>query len=96
MVSLTAVEAKLQDSLSRTEDHAVVAIPDEKKGEQLVLITTAEKLDRKQLADGLKTAGATELMIPRNILHVKELPVLGSGKTDYVTLNRLAQEQIKE
>jgi hypothetical protein len=32
----------------------------------------------------------------RNILHLKELPVLGSGKTDYVTLNRLAREKIQE
>jgi hypothetical protein len=35
-------------------------------------------------------------MVPRNILHLKELLVLGSGKTDYVALNRLAREQVKE
>ncbi|MGQ0483762.1 MAG: acyl-[ACP]--phospholipid O-acyltransferase [Hyphomicrobiales bacterium] len=95
MISLTAVETKLQQAFPGW-GHAVVAVPDRKKGEQLVLITTAGTLDRKQLSDGLKTAGASELMVPRNILHVKELAVLGSGKTDYVTLNRLAREKIKE
>ena len=95
MISLTAIETKLQAAFPDAA-HAVVAVPDRKKGEQLVLFTTAETLDRKQLADGLKKEGATELMVPRNILHLKELLVLGSGKTDYVALNRLAREQVKE
>ncbi len=95
MISLTAIEAKLRQAFPDWV-HAVVAVPHKKKGEQLVLITTAEKLDRKQLADGLKKEGATELMIPRNILSLEELPVLGSGKTDYVALNRLAREKVME
>lgn len=40
--------------------------------------------------------GATELIIPRNIIAMKELPVLGSGKTDYQALNRMGREQVKE
>ena len=68
---------------------------DLKKGEQLVLFTTDAKLERKTLSDALKAAGATELMIPKTIIAVKELPVLGSGKTDYVSLNRMAREQVK-
>jgi acyl-[acyl-carrier-protein]-phospholipid O-acyltransferase/long-chain-fatty-acid--[acyl-carrier-protein] ligase len=95
MISLTAVETKLQQAYPDAI-HAVVAIPDKKKGEQLVLFTTAEVLDRKQLSDGLKKVGASDLMVPRNILHLKGLPVLGSGKADYVTLNRLAREKIQE
>ena len=94
MVSLSAVEGKLHTAFPQSL-HAVVAIPDPKKGEQLVLITTAEGLDRKRIADGLKQAGAGDLMIPKNIITMKELPILGSGKTDYVTLNRMALEKIK-
>lgn len=72
----------------------MVAVPDAKKGEQLVLFTTDQDLDRKRLHDAMKKAGASELMIPKNIQLLPELPVLGSGKTDYVTLNRLVREKV--
>jgi len=94
MVSLALVEARLQQAFPDCQ-HAVVAVPDAKKGEQLVAFTTSESLDRKTIAEGLKQAGVGELMIPRNIIQLKELPLLGSGKTDYLTLNRLAREQVK-
>ncbi|MGE3832672.1 MAG: AMP-binding protein [Parvibaculaceae bacterium] len=95
MVSLTAVEAKIQQAFPGFA-HAVVAIPDAKKGEQLLLFTTMPDLDRKALAQGLKETGATELMTPRIIVPLGELPVLGTGKTDYVTLSRLAREKAVE
>jgi acyl-[acyl-carrier-protein]-phospholipid O-acyltransferase / long-chain-fatty-acid--[acyl-carrier-protein] ligase len=93
MVSLTAIEAKL-GQLYPDFVHAVVAAPDPKKGEQLVMFTTMEKPDRKTIATGLKTLGCSELMIPKNIFHVEALPVLGSGKTDYVSLNRMGLEKV--
>jgi hypothetical protein len=31
-------------------------------------------------------------MVPKIIVHLKEFPLLGSGKTDYVTLSRVANE----
>ena len=93
MVSLTAIEMKLQQLYP---DHAfgVVGAPDAKKGEQLVCYTTMEKPDRKEIATGLKGLGSTELMIPKTIENVKELPLLGTGKTDYMTLNRMAREAV--
>ena len=93
MVSLSSVESKLHTAFA-DHAHAVVAVPDARKGEQLVMFTTAEGLDRKAVADAMKTQGSTELMIPKTIIAVKELPVLGSGKTDYVSLNRMAREQV--
>ena len=95
MVSLTAVEAKLQHAFPGFA-HAVVAVPDSKKGEQLVLFTTMPNLDRKSLTQGLKALGASELLTPRTILPMSELPVLGTGKTDYVALNRMAREKAVE
>jgi acyl-[acyl-carrier-protein]-phospholipid O-acyltransferase / long-chain-fatty-acid--[acyl-carrier-protein] ligase len=95
MISLTAIEARLQE-LYKNHTHAVVAVPDAKKGEQLVMFTTLEKPDRKEIAAGLKRLGCSELMIPKNIFQVEALPVLGSGKTDYVTLNRIAREKVPE
>ncbi len=94
MVSLSSVESKMQQAFP-AHQHAVVAVPDAKKGEQLVLFTTDATLDRKRLLDGLKAAGAVDLMIPRTIIAVDALPALGTGKTDYVSLNRMGREQVK-
>jgi acyl-[acyl-carrier-protein]-phospholipid O-acyltransferase/long-chain-fatty-acid--[acyl-carrier-protein] ligase len=92
MVSLAAVEIKLQQAFP-DHVHAVVAVPDPKRGEQLVLFTTDSKLDRNRLTEGLKAQGATELMIPRIIMPVETMPLLGTGKTDYVTLNKMARAE---
>jgi acyl-[acyl-carrier-protein]-phospholipid O-acyltransferase/long-chain-fatty-acid--[acyl-carrier-protein] ligase len=91
MVSLTAVEAKLQEAFPG-ENFAVVAIADQKKGEQLILFTTIAQPERTTVSEALKSRGASDLMIPKILVHLKEIPLLGSGKTDYVTLNRVANE----
>lgn len=95
MVSLTAIEAKLQ-SLYPDLGHAVVGIPDKKKGEQLVMFTTLDKPDRKQIADGLRGLGVADLMMPKTIFQLEVMPILGSGKTDYVTLTRIAKDKVPE
>ena len=94
MVSLGLVEQKLAAAFPEAQ-HAVVAVPDLKKGEQLVLFTTDAAIDAKAVQEKLKQANATALMVPRNVINVTELPLLGSGKTDYQTLNRMAHEQVK-
>jgi acyl-[acyl-carrier-protein]-phospholipid O-acyltransferase/long-chain-fatty-acid--[acyl-carrier-protein] ligase len=94
MISLSAVESKLQQAFTEGQ-HAVVSVPDAKKGEQLVMFTTDETLDAKRVLDGMKAAGSTALMIPRNVIVLPELPVLGSGKTDYLKLNNIAREKVK-
>ena len=91
MISLTAIEAKLQAEFPG-EDFAVVAIADERKGEQLILFTTLTHPDRMTISLGLKSRGASDLMVPKILVHLKEIPLLGSGKTDYVTLTRVANE----
>ncbi len=91
MVSLTAVETKLQEAFPG-ENFAVVAIADPKKGEQLILFTTIALPERTAISEGLKSRGASDLMVPKILVHLKEIPLLGSGKTDYVTLTRVANE----
>jgi acyl-[acyl-carrier-protein]-phospholipid O-acyltransferase/long-chain-fatty-acid--[acyl-carrier-protein] ligase len=58
------------------------------------LVSTGNHLERKQVAEGLKQQGASDLMIPRTILHIDALPVLGSGKTDYVALTRFIRDKL--
>jgi acyl-[acyl-carrier-protein]-phospholipid O-acyltransferase/long-chain-fatty-acid--[acyl-carrier-protein] ligase len=73
----------------------VVSVPDAKKGEQLVMFTTDATIDARRTADALKALATPALMVPRTVIALPELPLLGSGKTDYQTLNRLALEQVK-
>jgi acyl-[acyl-carrier-protein]-phospholipid O-acyltransferase/long-chain-fatty-acid--[acyl-carrier-protein] ligase len=91
MVSLTAVEAAASD-LWLDAMHAVLAVADAKKGEQLVLLTTHKEAKRDDLRAYLQAEGMSELMVPKHIKYVDEVPVLGTGKTDYVTAQLLADE----
>jgi acyl-[acyl-carrier-protein]-phospholipid O-acyltransferase/long-chain-fatty-acid--[acyl-carrier-protein] ligase len=94
MISLSAVEGRIQLAYPEAH-HAVVAVPDAKRGEQLVLFTMEKGLDAAKLGDALKTGGATALMVPKTVFVLDSIPVLGSGKTDYVTLNALARDKVK-
>ncbi len=90
MVSLTAVE-RIAEEVWPENRHAVVAVSDDKKGERLVLITDKLDADTAGLTAWAKANGAPVLAIPKKILKVDSVPVLGSGKTDYVTLQKLAE-----
>jgi acyl-[acyl-carrier-protein]-phospholipid O-acyltransferase/long-chain-fatty-acid--[acyl-carrier-protein] ligase len=85
MVSLAAVE-EMADSVWPGYQHAVLALPDPRKGEQLVLLTTAPQAERDALAAAFRRHGISELALPRAIVKRDKLPVLGSGKVDYVSL----------
>ncbi|WP_395451399.1 AMP-binding protein [Aminobacter sp. UC22_36] len=93
MVSLGAVEMLVQ-ALWPEERHAAVAVPDKRRGERIVLVTTAGNADPEMLRVYGKQAGVAELMVPHDIIKVREIPVLGSGKTDYVAARRLALDQL--
>jgi acyl-[acyl-carrier-protein]-phospholipid O-acyltransferase/long-chain-fatty-acid--[acyl-carrier-protein] ligase len=89
MVSLTAAES-LAASLWPDSRHAVISLPDGKKGERLVLVTDRPDAEASALIAHAKAQGAPELAVPRRIVKTLEVPVLGSGKTDYVAIQRIA------
>jgi acyl-[acyl-carrier-protein]-phospholipid O-acyltransferase/long-chain-fatty-acid--[acyl-carrier-protein] ligase len=91
MVSLTAVE-RMVSELWPDDHHAVVAAPDERKGEQLVLVTDRRDAVRTLLLEHAHKAGTPELFVPRRILSVPEIPVLGTGKIDYGRIAELARQ----
>ena len=73
--------------------HAASTRPDPGKGEALVLFTTAPDLSREALLAAAKGQGLTELAVPRVIRRIDAIPLLGSGKTDYVALKRMAETE---
>ena len=69
----------------------VVGVPDQAKGERLVVISSTE-LTAAQVRDGLAAAGFPNLWIPRTVLRVAAIPFLGTGKLDLAACRRLALE----
>lgn len=94
MVSLTAAE-DLAAAVWPDCRHAVVALPDPKKGERLVLVTDRRDADPAPLILYAQEIGAPELAVPRKIIRVQEIPVLGTGKTDYVALQRIVDAEMR-
>jgi acyl-[acyl-carrier-protein]-phospholipid O-acyltransferase/long-chain-fatty-acid--[acyl-carrier-protein] ligase len=94
MVSLTAAE-DLAQSVWPDSRHAVVAAPDPKKGERLILVTDRRDADSGPMIAHAQAIGAPEIAVPRKIIRVPEIPVLGTGKTDYVALQRIVDAEMR-
>jgi acyl-[acyl-carrier-protein]-phospholipid O-acyltransferase / long-chain-fatty-acid--[acyl-carrier-protein] ligase len=90
MISLEVVE-RIASAASPGFAHAASTRTDAAKGEALVLFTTDPGLRREQLGAAAKGAGAPELAVPRVIQFIAAIPLLGTGKTDYVQLKALAE-----
>src|SRR5436190_10229787 len=91
MVSLAAVEMIACD-LWPNALSAVVAVPDPRKGERLVLVTQHKDATRSQFQVFARDRGASELMMPSEVMILDKMPLLGSGKVDMVTLNKFVAE----
>lgn len=92
MISLGAVEGKLNETkILEGFDFIIVAIPDEIKGERIVLLYSGEK-DADEILRELRKSGIPQLMIPGAAFRVPHVPKLGSGKADFTTAKKMAVE----
>jgi acyl-[acyl-carrier-protein]-phospholipid O-acyltransferase/long-chain-fatty-acid--[acyl-carrier-protein] ligase len=89
MISLEVVE-QVATRAAPGFAHAASTRTDDAKGEAIVLFTTAPALARDQLSAAARTLGVPELAVARVIRSITEIPLLGTGKTDYVRLKRWA------
>jgi acyl-[acyl-carrier-protein]-phospholipid O-acyltransferase/long-chain-fatty-acid--[acyl-carrier-protein] ligase len=80
MVSLAAAERIAETAVPETR-HSVVALPDPRRGEKLILVTEAHGL------------GMPEIAVPREVVEIDQMPLLGAGKTDYSAVRQLAEQR---
>jgi acyl-[acyl-carrier-protein]-phospholipid O-acyltransferase/long-chain-fatty-acid--[acyl-carrier-protein] ligase len=90
MVSLAVVE-NIATSLWPDCLHAAVTLPDKKKGEQVVIVTEYANAERGDMVAFARSHGIAELAIPKRVIPVSEIPVLGTGKINYVAIEKLAR-----
>lgn len=91
MVSLTVVE-NCAAAVWPGHMHAAAIVPDPKRGEQIILVTDHPDPKRQALLTWAQTHGVPEISVPKKIITVKSLPVLGTGKLDYVAVTEVAKE----
>jgi acyl-[acyl-carrier-protein]-phospholipid O-acyltransferase/long-chain-fatty-acid--[acyl-carrier-protein] ligase len=93
MISLAAVEALASD-LWPNALSAVVAVPDPRKGERLILLTQQKGATRSDFQSFARAKHASDLMIPAEVWVLDKLPVLGTGKVDMMAVGKLVEERL--
>jgi len=91
MISLNLVE-QLAARAYGDPAFAAVSIPDPARGERIVLVTTHKGLTLAPMRDLVDRMGYSRMHVPAEIRVIDEFPLLGSGKTDYVTLKAMVEK----
>lgn len=92
MVSLPAIETAINTLWPRNLN-CIVTIADHRKGEMVVLLTNNMNADSATILKHFREHGLSELWLPRRIMSIKTIPLLGNGKFDYITAKKLAVEK---
>jgi len=92
MISLAAIET-LASELWPDALSAVVTQPDPRRGERVVLLTERKHATRAAFQAHARAKGASDLMVPADVIVVDKLPLLGSGKPDLTAVARLVVER---
>jgi len=96
MVSLTAVEDALAGAFPQYGLRcavAVIAVPDEERGERLIAVSNEPHLQLGEVREAVKAKGLSNLCVPRELKVVKEIPKLGTGKVNHRELQRMMSPQ---
>lgn len=91
MVSLEVIE-QIAGVASPDHGHAAIALLDDSGAETTILFTTDKSLTRARLLEAARSSGAQELAVARKLVTLPEIPLLSNGKTDYVSLRSLVED----
>ena len=95
MVSLTAVEEQILDALKNQDlEVAAICMPDQRKGERIILLAT-QGATKELVLKALKKAKVNPLYHPAKVYSVEEIPKLGSGKIDFSATKKIALAHIE-
>jgi len=95
MISLSAVEMLAAD-LWPDALSAAVNVPDQRKGERILLYTQQKDANRADFIGFARARHASDLMAPAEVIFMEKLPLLGSGKVDYMALTQIAKEHAQK
>lgn len=95
MVSLNTVEQMAIHCFGDTQ-YASVSIADKRKGERIILFTTNPDIKERAFKKFIKEQKQSNLLIPYKMEYIEEIPILGTGKTDYVSLQNIANEKFSK
>jgi acyl-[acyl-carrier-protein]-phospholipid O-acyltransferase / long-chain-fatty-acid--[acyl-carrier-protein] ligase len=99
MVPHLKIEDKLHELAEATEQvFAVTAVPDERKGERIVVLHTLSESSLRECLDRLAKSDLPALWKPRpdQFIQIQSLPYLGTGKLDLRRLRELAVEMANQ
>jgi len=91
MISLGLVESEISKVIDEESQIAITAIPDEKKGERLILLYEG-KGEIDDIKESIRNIGLNPLFVPTSFYKVESVPKLGTGKSDFKGAKSLALE----
>ncbi len=96
MISLGAIEAALQQHIEDPEiEILAVAVPDEQKGEKVVLLVSGVE-DVDALQSQIRSSGISPLMQPAMWMPIEQIPKLGTGKADFAGAKKWVLAQLEQ
>jgi len=92
MISLARVEELAEHAWPQIH-HAALSVPEERKGERLVLLTERRHPRRQDLLEQARKEGISELHVPKDLVEIDAIPLLGAGKVDYAAALRFVEKE---
>ncbi len=93
-VSLAVVE-NCAKAVWPDNEHVALLIPDEKKGEQIVVLSDSQQANRNEIRAWAQNHGVPELAVPKKVYIVEEIPLLGTGKVDYTGAQKMLEKLLE-
>lgn len=94
MVPHETVEDHINKVLGSSDEErkiAIIGVPDEAKGEALILLSADPEIELHDLRVKLTAEGIPALWVPKKIIDVEAIPILASGKLDIKSCEELAK-----